>query len=191
MDGRIRTMAGQAFCALQWTLETMVMIFADYEPNWHCNIEKTFDDFLCMKHGFESCSSTGSVCSMDRASWGWDGGRGVSMVSEWVSFVIRNIKLGFCSPRFSSGAWSVILIILPLKLHMHFAAARYLRLYNYWILMFIYWCGCRDIWEIVGFFAGREGSAEFGLYLQRHPQFLDSLLAQFLGLFDSPFIEGN
>lgn len=57
--------------------------------------------------------------------------------------------------------------------------------------MFIYWCGCRDVWEIVEFFAGREGSAEFGLYLQHHPQFLGSLLAQFLGLFDSPFIEGN
>ena len=82
----------------------MVMIFADYEPNWHCNIEKPFDDFLSMKHGFESCSSTGSVCSMDRVSWGWDGGSEVSTVSEWVSFVIRNIKLRFFSPRFSSGA---------------------------------------------------------------------------------------
>ena len=69
----------------------MVMIFVDYEPNWHRNIEKpfdAFDDFLSMKDGFESCSSTGSVCSMD-------GGGGVSTVSEWVSFVIRNIKLGF------------------------------------------------------------------------------------------------
>ena len=54
-------MAAQPFCAVQWTLEafqTMVMIFADYEPNWHRNIEKPFDDFLSMKHGFESCSST-------------------------------------------------------------------------------------------------------------------------------------
>ena len=84
--------------SLAWNLEvfhTMVMIFAHYEPNWHCNIEKPFDDFLSMKHGFESCSSTGSVCSMDGES-------GVSTVSEWVSFVIINIKLGFCSPFFSS-----------------------------------------------------------------------------------------
>ena len=91
-------MAAPAFCAIQWTLEvfqTMVMIFADYEPNWHCNIEKPFDEILSMKDGFESCSSTGSVCSMD-------GGSGVSTVSESVSFVIRNIKLGFCIPCFSS-----------------------------------------------------------------------------------------
>ena len=153
------------------------MIFADYEPNWHCNIEKPFYDFLSKKHGFESCISTGSVCSMDRASWGLDGGSGVSTVSKWVSFVIRNIKLGFCSPCFSSGAWSVILIILPPKLHMHFAATRSLRIYSYWILMFIYWCGCSNIWAIAGFFDGREWSAEVGLYLQHHPQFLDDLLA--------------
>lgn len=44
-----------------WTLEafhTMVMIFADYEPHWHCNGEKTPEGFLSMKPRFESCSPT-------------------------------------------------------------------------------------------------------------------------------------
>jgi len=77
--------------SIAWTLEafhTMVVIFSDYEPNWHCNIDKSFDDFLSMNRRFESCSSTGSVCSMDvgsmdRATWGPDGGKGVSTVYEW------------------------------------------------------------------------------------------------------------
>lgn len=92
--------------SLAWTLEafhTMVMIFADYEPNWHCNIEKPFDDFLSMKRGFESCSSTGSVCSMDKASWGWDGGSGVSTVSEWGLVCDQKYKVGVLQSAFFIG----------------------------------------------------------------------------------------
>lgn len=92
--------------SLAWTLEgfhTMVMIFADYEPHWHCNTEKPLDDFVSMKRGFESCSPTGSICSMDRASWDWDGGRGVSTVSDWDLVCGQKYKVGFLQSAFFVG----------------------------------------------------------------------------------------
>jgi len=92
--------------SLAWTLEafhTMVMIFADYEPQWHCNTEKPLDDFVSMKRGFESCSSTGSICSMDRASWDWDGGSGVSTVSEWGLVCDQKYKVGVLQSAFFIG----------------------------------------------------------------------------------------
>lgn len=92
--------------SLAWTLEgfhTMVMIFADYEPHWHCNTQKPLDDFLSMKRGFESCSSTGSICSMDRASWDWDGGSGVSTVSEWGLVCDQKYKVGVLQSAFFIG----------------------------------------------------------------------------------------
>lgn len=92
--------------SLAWTLEafhTMVMIFADYEPHWHCNGGKTPEDFLSMKPRFESCSPTGSICSMDRASWDWDGGPGVSTVSEWDLVCGQKYKVGFLQSAFFVG----------------------------------------------------------------------------------------
>lgn len=92
--------------SLARTLEafpTMVMIFADYEPLWHCNGGKTPEDFLSVKPRFESCSPTGSICSMDRASWDWDGGPGVSTVSGWDLVCGQKYKVGFPQSAFFVG----------------------------------------------------------------------------------------
>ncbi|KAM7504103.1 hypothetical protein LguiB_003007 [Lonicera macranthoides] len=87
--------------SLAWALEafhTMVMIFADREPEWRC-VE-------------QGCSTGGkSVCGIEPGSWVWIGGAGSSTVSEWGLVCGEKYKVGlvqalfFCGCMFGAGTF--------------------------------------------------------------------------------------
>lgn len=154
--------------SLARTLEafpTMVMIFADYEPHWHCNGGKTPEDFLSVKPRFESCSPTGSICSMDRASWDWDGGPGVSTVCGWDLVCGQKYKVGFLQSAFFVGCLLGNWYFQPLCAFISDGWSPLRFSFSFW---FIFWYRCRDIWASIGFFAGAWGCPEVGLHLQCH-----------------------
>eukprot|EP00253_Pinus_taeda_P018340 PITA_18340 len=116
MDDMLQTWTGEfgrwqlrhfVLSSLAWTLEalhTMVMIFADHQPDWHCRKDMNPTQNLpSMKHGFESCTEKGSICSMDKASWEWEGGRGVSTVSTWGLICDQEYKVGVVQSAFFIG----------------------------------------------------------------------------------------
>ncbi|XP_058779938.1 organic cation/carnitine transporter 4-like [Vicia villosa] len=79
--------------SLAWALEafhTMVMIFADREPDWKC------------VSGTE-CSSGGSVCGVSPESWEWIGGKAASTVSEWSLVCGDKFKVGLVQAVFFAG----------------------------------------------------------------------------------------
>lgn len=79
--------------SLAWALEafhTMVMIFADREPDWRCN--------------GTGCSPTAtSVCGLDDGAWQWSGGTGSSTVSEWGLICGEKYKVGLVQALFFGG----------------------------------------------------------------------------------------
>eukprot|EP01018_Ginkgo_biloba_P011218 Gb_22848 [translate_table: standard] len=110
--------------SLGWTVEalhTMVMIFADRQPHWHC--KASIDDpstvlssslhlhslnVTEMNVGAfglraESCSPTSSVCEMEQNSWEWVGGQAVSTVSEWGLICGDKYKVGVVQSVFFIG----------------------------------------------------------------------------------------
>ncbi|PNX84034.1 organic cation/carnitine transporter 4-like protein [Trifolium pratense] len=77
---------------LAWALEafhTMVMIFADREPDWRC------------VNGAE-CGGR-SVCGMKAAEWEWIGGKAASTVSEWSLICGDKFKVGLVQALFFAG----------------------------------------------------------------------------------------
>ncbi|XP_076929035.1 organic cation/carnitine transporter 4-like [Bidens hawaiensis] len=75
---------------MAWALEafhTMVMIFADREPDWTC----------------QSCVSSGDLCELPSATWEWDGGSGVSTVAEWGLICGQKYKVGLVQALFFGG----------------------------------------------------------------------------------------
>lgn len=77
---------------LAWALEafhTMVMIFADQEPNWRCV--------------GSDCPVGSSYCDMDPGSWEWTEGKGSSTVSEWGLVCGEKYKIGLVQALFFAG----------------------------------------------------------------------------------------
>ncbi|GMP52665.1 hypothetical protein CsSME_00018390 [Camellia sinensis var. sinensis] len=80
--------------SLAWALEafhTMVMIFADREPEWRCLIPG-------------SCSTgSGTVCGLEPGSWEWIGGSASSTVAEWGLICGQKYKVGLVQSLFFGG----------------------------------------------------------------------------------------
>ncbi|XP_010509193.1 PREDICTED: organic cation/carnitine transporter 4-like [Camelina sativa] len=77
---------------LAWALEafhTMVMIFADQEPEWRCV--------------GSDCRVGSSTCGMDPSSWEWTAGKGSSTVSEWGLICGEKYKVGLVQALFFAG----------------------------------------------------------------------------------------
>ncbi|XP_071730188.1 organic cation/carnitine transporter 4-like [Rutidosis leptorrhynchoides] len=78
---------------MAWALEafhTMVMIFADRQPDWICEPGS-------------SCVVGGDVCEMNDGTWRWDGGSGVSTVAEWGLICGHKYKVGLVQALFFGG----------------------------------------------------------------------------------------
>ncbi|CAL1352724.1 unnamed protein product [Linum trigynum] len=80
--------------SLAWALEafhTMVMIFADREP-----------DFRCLG-GAGACDPKGGVCGLEPGSWEWAGGPDSSTVGEWGLVCGEKYKVGLVQAAFFGG----------------------------------------------------------------------------------------
>ncbi|PON55757.1 Major facilitator, sugar transporter-like [Parasponia andersonii] len=80
--------------SLAWALEafhTMVMIFADREPDWRC-VEAA---------GCEAVAKT--VCGLEPGSWEWTGGPGSSTVAQWGLVCGDKYKVGLVQALFFGG----------------------------------------------------------------------------------------
>lgn len=81
--------------SLAWALEafhTMVMIFADREPDWRC-----VPGADCNSGG------DGGVCGLSPEAWEWVGGRHGSTVSEWNLICGDKFKVGLVQAVFFAG----------------------------------------------------------------------------------------
>ncbi|KFK39382.1 solute carrier family 22 member 15-like [Arabis alpina] len=77
---------------IAWALEafhTMVMIFADQEPEWRCV--------------GSDCRVGLSICDMDPGSWEWIGAKGSSTVAEWGLICGDKYKVGLVQALFFAG----------------------------------------------------------------------------------------
>ncbi|GLT83461.1 hypothetical protein SLE2022_017490 [Rubroshorea leprosula] len=82
--------------SLAWALEafhTMVMIFADREPDWRC----------VNRPGSGCDQSAKSVCGLQRGSWEWIGGPGTSTVAQWGLVCGEKYKIGLVQALFFGG----------------------------------------------------------------------------------------
>ncbi|KAM6580400.1 hypothetical protein CsatA_004174 [Cannabis sativa] len=84
--------------SLAWALEafhTMVMIFADREPDWRC-----VDGPL----GLTGCNRVAkTVCGLEPGSWEWVGGVGSSTVAQWGLVCGEKYKVGLVQALFFGG----------------------------------------------------------------------------------------
>lgn len=81
--------------SLAWALEafhTMVMIFADREPDWRC-----VDGSGC------SAAAGRTVCRFEAGSWEWIGGTDGSTVAEWGLVCGEKYKIGLVQALFFGG----------------------------------------------------------------------------------------
>ncbi|KAJ7537381.1 hypothetical protein O6H91_11G003600 [Diphasiastrum complanatum] len=94
--------------SLAWTMEalhTMVMIFADREPEWRCLPSSAPASNTYSASGSFSCTDAASRCSMDYPSaWEWVGAKGSSIVSEWGLTCKDSYKVGLVDSMFFVGA---------------------------------------------------------------------------------------
>lgn len=83
--------------SLAWALEafhTMVMIFADQEPQWRCSSGPP---------GCTAYGSGGPPCGTSSGSWEWAAGPGSSTVSEWGLICGEKYKVGLSQALFFTG----------------------------------------------------------------------------------------
>lgn len=83
--------------SLAWALEafhSMVMIFADREPDWRC-----------VNNGSGSwCDETAkTMCGLQPGSWEWVSGPGSSTVSQWGLVCAEKYKIGLVQASFFGG----------------------------------------------------------------------------------------
>lgn len=79
--------------SLAWALEafhTMIMIFADREPDWRCS-------------GPGCSPAATSVCGLDEDVWQWSSGTAGSTVSEWGLICGEKYKVGLVQAIFFGG----------------------------------------------------------------------------------------
>lgn len=80
--------------SLAWALEafhTMVMIFADREPDWRCV-------------GGTGCDpAVKTVCGLEPGSWEWTDGPGSSTVAQWGLVCGEKYKVGLVQALFFGG----------------------------------------------------------------------------------------
>lgn len=84
--------------SLAWALEafhTMVMIFADREPDWRCR-NGGASGSVC--HAAER-----GVCELEPGLWEWVGGPGTATVAEWGLFCGEKYKVGVVQALFFGG----------------------------------------------------------------------------------------
>ncbi|GAV87775.1 Sugar_tr domain-containing protein [Cephalotus follicularis] len=84
--------------SLAWALEafhTMVMIFADREPSWHCSSGGPA--------GSGCDDSVKSVCGLAPGSWEWSGGSTISTVAQWGLVCGDKYKVGLVQALFFGG----------------------------------------------------------------------------------------
>ncbi|OIV99138.1 hypothetical protein TanjilG_01113 [Lupinus angustifolius] len=82
---------------LAWALEafhTMVMIFADREPEWRCRNGAA---------GFGCDASAKSVCQLEPGSWEWIGDKAATTVAEWGLVCGDKFKVGLVQAVFFGG----------------------------------------------------------------------------------------
>ncbi|KAL2331532.1 hypothetical protein Fmac_019113 [Flemingia macrophylla] len=82
--------------SLAWALEafhTMVMIFADREPDWTC----------VAAAGCQGGGGGGGFCSLPAEAWEWVGGRRSSTVSDWGLICGDKFKIGLVQAVFFAG----------------------------------------------------------------------------------------
>ena len=86
--------------SLAWALEafhTMVMIFADREPEWRCAVGSKG----------VACRAAGGVeaglCGLPKGSWEWIGEHAASTVSEWGLVCGERYKIGLVQSAFFGG----------------------------------------------------------------------------------------
>ena len=86
--------------SLAWALEafhTMVMIFADREPEWRCAVGSKG----------VTCRTAGGVeaglCGLPKGSWEWIGDQAASTVSEWGLVCGERYKIGLVQSAFFGG----------------------------------------------------------------------------------------
>ncbi|KAL6975330.1 Organic cation/carnitine transporter 4 [Sarracenia purpurea var. burkii] len=85
--------------SLAWALEafhTMVMIFADRQPEWRCINDR------CLA-ATAAASGGRSVCWLEPGSWEWIGGNGSSTVAEWGLVCDQKYKVGLVQSLFFGG----------------------------------------------------------------------------------------
>lgn len=83
--------------SLAWALEafhTMVMIFADREPEWRC-----LEGLI----GSGCSSGARNVCELETGSWEWIGGPGSSTVAEFNLLCGQKYKVGLVQALFFGG----------------------------------------------------------------------------------------
>lgn len=83
--------------SLAWALEafhTMVMIFADREPEWRC---------LEGVAGLGCDLTAKNVCKLEPGSWEWVGGAASSTVAEWGLVCGEKFKVGLVQAVFFAG----------------------------------------------------------------------------------------
>ncbi|KAK1304317.1 Organic cation/carnitine transporter 4 [Acorus calamus] len=81
--------------SLAWLIEafhTMVMIFADRQPDW-----------ACVGPGCRPGPASGGVCGLEPGSWEWVGGPGGSTVSEFGLVCGDKYKVGLTQSAFFAG----------------------------------------------------------------------------------------
>lgn len=84
--------------SLAWALEafhTMVMIFADREPDWRCVAGPLG------RSGCEAAAKT--VCGLEPGSWEWVGGLSSSTVAQWGLVCGEKYKVGLVQALFFGG----------------------------------------------------------------------------------------
>jgi len=103
---------------LAWALEgfhTMVMIFADREP-----------EFRCLGSGCDEMAK--SVCGFEPGSWDWVGGAGSSTVAQWGLVCGEKYKVGLVQAVFFGGCMIGEYDQLSLFVFFSFLSAIYLDL---------------------------------------------------------------
>lgn len=133
--------------SLAWALEafhTMVMIFADREPDWRCTVGPP---------GCDASARAGGVCGLRPDSWEWTEGPWSSTAAEWGLVCGEKYKVGLVQALFFGGCmigeFSLFLLLqiyfLFQKLFSIFNIAYHIRLFCFTRLRFSCFLACKMI----------------------------------------------
>ena len=86
--------------SIAWALEafhTMVMIFADREPEWRCHVGPS--GAACRAAG----ATNADLCALPAGSWEWVQGHGASTVAQWGLICGKRYMVGLAQSTFFVG----------------------------------------------------------------------------------------